>query len=143
VIWPKSRIWLVEALPGGGSWRRSEVTPAVEGKLTMEGDALVFRPITPGDEPSVIPLDAIAKVKRAHGSAVIELRLRGRKQGRVVWFYFVQPPPGLPKGAGRGLRLYAARRGSGRLAMANALWGDEVSSWYQRIREALGGRRER
>jgi hypothetical protein len=140
VIWPKSRVWLVAALPGGGGWRRGEVTPEVEGKLTMEEEALVFRPVS-GEEPSRVPLDAIAKVKRARGSAVIELRLRGREGGRVVWFYFVQPPPGLPKGAGRGLRLYAARRGSGRLAMANALWGDEVTSWYERIREAVASRR--
>jgi hypothetical protein len=128
---------MVQTLPRDSRWRRVEVSPAVEGKLTMEEGSLMFRPENGEEEPAIVLMADVEKVKRPAGSAVIELRLHGRD--RVVWFYFVKPPPRLPRGAGRGLRQYVASRGSGQLGMANALWGDEVTSWYERIRESVVG----
>ncbi len=119
-------------------FRRRGVSEAVEGKLTMELDHLVFTPEPPGEEARAIPLRDVERVRRGRGSPVIELRLGNDEKREVVWFYFVSPPKLPPGGSGRGVRYMWQSRASGPLGLANAMWGDEVSSWYTRIREQAG-----
>src|SRR5689334_8771394 len=79
----------------------------VEGELTLEGHALVFRADC-GHEELRLGIDDVDAVRR-DGGATLELDLGGAgpARGRAVR---VRPPPGPP---GRGARLLARPRRDG------------------------------
>jgi hypothetical protein len=110
------------------------VTSSVEGTLNWLDDRIEFVPSAEETEATAIPLSIIRKVRRGHGGPVIELHVAAQGDKHVVWFYFVKPVDGVRRWDGRGVRNVTISRSVGRLGAANAMWGDEVSSWYERIR---------
>ena len=133
-VWNKSRVWMVRSLPQKSWFRGGGVTASVEGSLNWHEDRIEFVPSADETEAAAIPLSTISKVRRAHGGPVIELHVATQGDRHVVWFYFVQPVDGVRRWDGRGVRNVTISRSVGRLGAANAMWGDEVSSWYERIR---------
>jgi hypothetical protein len=133
-IWNKSRVWMVRSLPATSWFRGGGVTPSVEGTLTWHDDRVEFTPSGGDPEATAIAFSTIRKVRRAHGGPVIELNIAAPSDSHVVWFYFVKPVDGVRRWDGRGVRNVTIAQSVGRLGAANAMWGDEVSSWYERIR---------
>jgi hypothetical protein len=133
-IWNKSRVWMVRTLPSTTWFRGGGVTPSVEGTINWHDDRIEFVPSAEEAEVTTVPLSAVRKTRRARGGPVIELHVAAPGDSHVVWFYFVKPVDGVRRWDGRGVRNVTISQSVGRLGAANAMWGDEVSSWYERIR---------
>ena|SRR5438128_395016 len=133
-VWNKSRVWMVRTLPSTTWLRGGGVTASVEGALTWHDDHIEFTPVAHADEATAIPLSSVRRIRRPPGGPVIELQVATRGDKHVVWFYFVKPVDGVRRWEGRGVRNATMAVSVGRLGVANAIWGDEVSSWYERIR---------
>ena len=92
---------------------------------------------------TVLPLRAVAHVKRAVGSPVLEVSVELPNAPKRIGFYFMKPPRLGDKDEGFRLfqRYLAKRRAIGLLRRGNVDRGREVSSWVQRIRAAKGKER--
>jgi hypothetical protein len=125
-----SMVWMVHAITG---------VEGRKGLLSLEGDALIFRPASNSFGHSVFRLSEIKKVRRMRASPVLELRFPSDHEPAVVGFYFVRPPDLTAAPTGRP-RLFPRR--AARKEAISQLWKgqvrkkDEVAAWQRAIEEA-------
>ena len=114
----------------------------IKGSLTLEGQAVVFRPRYGGaGTETMFALGAIRRVRRVMGSPVLELRLKGSDAGpSPVGFYFAQPPS---LQAQEEARMFGRNRAKREAAMTLVQWNavkkDEVARWVRSIKDAQRG----
>jgi len=125
-----STVWMVHA---------RTTLDGVKGVLSLEQNALVFRPEGGRSAETVIPLSEIRRIRRAPGSPVLEVRLDLPGGPPVIGFYFIQPPPLSPPTEGfRFLGRYLARRRAiVKLRGGNAMRRREVEDWVRSVKGAL------
>jgi hypothetical protein len=122
-------VWMVHALTD----ERGE-----KGRLSIEGDALVFHPQSGSGEHS-FRFDQVKKVRRTWGSPVIELRLDIPQGLPAVAFYFLEPPSLEPPPDTRfSFRRRRRRDAIVQLTRANSSRGKEVEQWVELIRSRVG-----
>ena len=122
-----STVWMVSARTG---------ISGRKGRLSLEGDSVVFRPASTAFGDSVFPLRAVEKVRRLRGTPVLEIRIAIHEQPSVVAFYFVPPPDlnppddmrirFLPKRAARKEAISQLREGNVRKRTEIGAWADAI-----------------
>jgi hypothetical protein len=125
------QVWMIHTRTG---------MDGVEGTLVLTDDALVFEPMGGKSAETVLPLRALAHIKRAVGSPVLEVSVELPNAPKRIGFYFMKPPQLADKNEGFRLfqRYLAKRRAIGLLRRGNVDRGQEVSRWVQRVRAAKG-----
>jgi hypothetical protein len=99
----------------------------VRGRLSIEGDRLVFRH-DPGQPAHELDVDFgdIGSVSSPPGAPVMEIELIGRELPEVL-FYFYEPP------------FMFGRQSQFKLAAANVFLRDEVDAWVDALRRRKRG----
>lgn len=122
-----STVWMVHA---------RTTLDGVKGVLSLEQQALVFRPDGGRSAETVIPLVDVRRVRRAPGSPVLEVRVAIPGSPPVIGFYFVEPPPLAPPTEGFRLfsRYLARRRAIVKLRGGNAMKHRVVEQWVRAVR---------
>lgn len=124
-------------------WMVHARTPmdGVKGFLSLEDQALVFRPAGGRSAETVIPVADVRRVRRARGSPVLEVEIGIPDAPPIIGFYFVKPPPLTPPSEGyRPFGRYLARRRAiAKLRAGNAERRLDVEAWVEAIKAALNG----
>ncbi len=134
----RSDVWMMHAGVG---------TEGVQGTLTLETDAVAFRPNDPGSGPERFPLSRIRRARATVAGPILELRMERDIAPRIVGFYFVPPPSWEPpeRDPSKGLWGSASRTTTSRKARKQAAARllttgvdkrDEVKRWVRSIRKA-------
>jgi hypothetical protein len=136
-----SSVWMMHSGVG---------TEGLHGTLTLESEALVFRPKESGRGPERFPLSRIRRVRATFATPVLELRLERGFVPRIIGFYFVPPPSWEPperdlyKGFWGSASRITTKRKARKAAAAQLLTAsvdkrDAVKSWVQAVRQAKKG----
>lgn len=131
-------VWEVDLVRGRIAERR--------GSLTLEADALVFRPDDERVGDRRIALPAITRVKRLLASPVLLVRHAAGAASLETAFYFVEPPR-LRADATEVRRFTTGKRrtrreGAATLVGANRGLRADLKAWERGLRDAIAGRRE-
>lgn len=132
-----TNVWEVDLVRGRIDERR--------GTLTLEADALVFRPDDERVGERRIRIGAITRVKRLLASPVLLVRHAAGAASLETAFYFVEPPRLRPADDARAPRFTTGKRrtrreGAARLVGANRALRAELKDWERRLRDAVAGR---
>ena len=110
-----------------------------KGTLSLEADSLVFRPASTAFGDTMIPLQAIRRVRRVRGSPVLEIRVTMPNQPPVIALYFV-PPPDLNPPDDLRIRLLPKRTARKdavtQLRQGNLRKKAEIQAWAEAIHQA-------
>ena len=130
-------VWEVDLVRGRIAERR--------GSLSLEADALVFRPDDARVGDRRIALPAITRVKRLLASPVLLVRHAAGTASLETAFYFVEPPR-LRADVAEVRRFTTGKRrtrreGAVTLVGANRGLRAEIKDWERGLRDAIAGRR--
>lgn len=109
----------------------------VKGRLSLVGQAVVFRPEATGAATTTFDLANVSRARRVLGSPVLELQLRAPHGPAVVGFYFVEPPS-LEQHDTRSRfgRRTGRSRNALQLVRASGVKKAEIITWVGAIRRA-------
>jgi hypothetical protein len=130
-------VWEVDLVRGRVAERR--------GSLSLETDALVFRPDDARAGDRRIALPAITRVKRLLASPVLLVRHVAGAASLETAFYFVEPPR--LRADDTEVRRFTTgkrrtrREGAATLVGANRGLRADLKEWERGLRDAVAGRR--
>jgi hypothetical protein len=127
-------------------------TEGLPGTLSLEADALVFRPKDRDRGSERFPLSRIRRARAPVAGSILELRMERGTTPRIVGFYFVPPPSWEPsegeeaKGGFWGpvsratTRRKARKQAATRMLTAGVEKQDDVKAWVRAVQKAKAKR---